>query len=46
MSYLHKNNTLALSIGNYIRSGIKVQAFKETAEGKGRAICFLQFYWL
>lgn len=46
MSYLHKNNTLALSIGNYIRRGIKMQAFKETAEGKGRAICLLEFCWL
>ena len=24
MSYLHKNNTLALCIGNYIRRGIKM----------------------
>ena len=46
MSYLHKNNTLALSIGNYIRRSIKMQAFKETADGKGRAICLLEFYWL
>ena len=46
MSYLHKNNTLALSIANYIRRGIKMQAFKETAAWKGRAICLLEFCWL